>query len=820
MRKVSLTILLSVASVVMAFAQIPTMRKCMVFLPKALTENVIYEYKAAQISAYSNYGQNEPPQSKTYWEAYSDCDDNIAYVSPSTSSQPCAKLQFGQVVRIAQIDVNTSMALVYKEPRKDIQYPNISPDAEWYGWVPMRRLLLWSGCLANSHGIFNKALLCTNYEEVKNSTNPLVHNVGYRKPDKNSPKYEVQSGANRFYFIMKREGNMVLLSTQSTMEGTYSRDLLYCWIENHNYVAWNQRTCLEPNSKYDAVEYFIKKGVKSQKIFKTPNLTEFLADVKVPAKDTLPKDVYSMSQDDLDRLYRWPGSKLRNPILDGSTDKIWHISSFVAPGNTIEVDPEEQKRLEENKRVLENRLKFNLVFVIDGTSSMKPYYPQVRDAIKSSLGFFDKDAQVKVGVVIYRNAADGNRVTQICPLTPRENIARVTNFLDAVVTESIGKTEEEALYTGLNTALDKMRFEKGQSNMIMVIGDCGQYIPEGATDTQRDALVKKLTAKEVHLMAFQVQNFPRAAYTKFTGQMNYLIRATMLRNYRAVVPKDKQHLITTRYESIKNKQGKDTGYNFKTYNNNKVLRSEEALFVGYSRTADPSLNNGIMPPQELQPLVNGTVKAFEETIRNQIDLIVKKLNGVGSVGSLVREDGTIKLGDAFAGQLIKTGVRKNTVNFEGYTTKQHPDGVDYFMPVLFIEEKELQELLRQLRPVKQAADESNAENRKPYITALRSLVATLTGSGQSLNDDKITQQDIMNMIGGLNVQSGSIKGPSLNELNNPAVVPNHEYLAIIQDFSTKVDELDIISKSEDYRKRYAKDFNGECFYWIPVDKLP
>jgi hypothetical protein len=301
--------------------------------------------------------------------------------------------------------------------------------------------------------------------------------------------------------------------------------------------------------------------------------------------------------------------------------------------------------------------------------------------------------------------------------------------------------------------------------------------------------------------------------------MNYLIRNTLLKNYRAIAPKDKQQLITNRYEVAKNKQGQVTGYDFKTYNNKKLLPKEDALYIGYSKTVDPTVNKGVMAPQELQPLINGTVKAFAETISVQIDAIVKKLSGVGSVGTLVRDDGTLKLGEAFAGQLIKTGVRKNTVNFEGYTVKQHPDGHDYYMPVLFIEEKELQELLRQLRPIKQAADESNADNRKPYINALRSLVGTLTGSGQ-MDPDKITQQDIMNMIGGLNVQSGSIKGPSLNELNSPAVVPNHEYLAIIQDFSTKVDELDMISKSEDYRKRYAKDFNGECFYWIPVDKLP
>ena len=78
----------------------------------------------------------------------------------------------------------------------------------------------------------------------------------------------------------------------------------------------------------------------------------------------------------------------------------------------------------------------------------------------------------------------------------------------------------------------------------------------------------------------------------------------------------------------------------------------------------------------------------------------------------------------------------------------------------------------------------------------------------------------MNMIGGLAVDNRAAKGPTLDELNNPHIVSNEEYLSIIQDFVKKVEELRVIANSEDYRKRYAKDFNGECFYWIPVEKLP
>ena len=84
----------------------------------------------------------------------------------------------------------------------------------------------------------------------------------------------------------------------------------------------------------------------------------------------------------------------------------------------------------------------------------------------------------------------------------------------------------------------------------------------------------------------------------------------------------------------------------------------------------------------------------------------------------------------------------------------------------------------------------------------------------------MTQQDIMNMVGGITVDTGSLQSYTLDELNNPNVVDNATYKSIIDDFSKKVEELRNIADSKYYRDRYAKDFNGECFYWIPVDRLP
>lgn len=823
MRRNFLVSLLSVISFV-AFAQSPRVDKCEVFRPEVLGKNIIFEHEATKIGSSNRYGQNVTPTSITYWEAYSDSDNNVTYMGPSTGSAKCKELSFSQPVRIAKIDYTTGMALVFSEPQKNINYPKISADAEWYGWIPMKRLLLWSGCLANEHGIFNKALICSNYEVIKGQSSSASNSldVGYRKPDKNSAKYGIESGASRFYFIMKRENGMVLLATQSTMEGTYSRELLYCWVEEQNYVPWNQRTCLEPNWDQEAVEYFIKQGIKTHPIYERRDLSNLLASVKTPIKDVLPEDALYMPSEDWDNLFRWPGTKLRNPILDGSTKDIWNLSTFTAPGGKDDVDPEEQKRMAENKRTLENKLKFNIVFVIDGTNSMQPYYPSVRDAIKSSLNYFDAEQQVKVGVVVYRNKADGDREIEICPLTPRNVIARVTNFLDRVEAKSAGITHEESLYKGINTALDRMRFNNGESNIMIVVGDCGERI-EGA-DTQRDNIVTKLVEKDIQLMAFQVQNVSGiTAYSGFTNQMNRLIRLSKLRNYQKYFNSAAGGTrVGVGFSNVTDSQNKKIGYDFPVTVDGKPITAEQTFYIGTSRGVDPGINGGRMPVEALQPLINKTVKEFAKTIQTQLDVLTKKMLGMsGPVNPLVNNDSTISLEDAFANKLLKSVGNNRTVNFVGYTRKTHSSGYDHFKPVLFIEDKELQELLKKLEPVKQAADQSQVDHRAPYIEALRALVAGLTGMSASGTDIKnMTQQDIMNMVGGISVDTSSLQSYTLDELNNPDVVDNPTYKSIIDDFSKKVEMLRNIADSQDYRNRYAKDFNGECFYWIPVDRLP
>ena len=78
---------------------------------------------------------------------------------------------------------------------------------------------------------------------------------------------------------------------------------------------------------------------------------------------------------------------LRFPILDGSNEKAYNMSTFSTLGgqaqgtSTPTNEPTIDKLKEEKLRKMQ---RINLAVVIDGTSSKEPYYPKDKEALKEA----------------------------------------------------------------------------------------------------------------------------------------------------------------------------------------------------------------------------------------------------------------------------------------------------------------------------------------------------------------------------------------------------------------------------------------------------
>ena len=253
------------------FAQLALPGSCKAFLPNVLSStgsrsiHLLSEEEAEKIGSSTDFGQ-KGPKTNEYWQVLSDRDENAVYQS-STSNSVIGKVNFNDELVIAEI--KDGRALVFKSSHlSKSDYPKMPNDAVCVGWIPMSNLLLWDSCPTDKFGIYNKALISLNLEAsgLKNAKNIVGKLFGNPA---NVTKYEPLETDKRFYFIMKREGSMVLLATQYTVSAGYSKKVLFGWVAEGSYVPWNQRTCLEPTWSEEDVAYFSDKGIKAN-IYRLP----------------------------------------------------------------------------------------------------------------------------------------------------------------------------------------------------------------------------------------------------------------------------------------------------------------------------------------------------------------------------------------------------------------------------------------------------------------------------------------------------------------------------------------------------------------------
>ncbi len=790
-----------------AYGQVKLPSKCTVCRPQELARSLFSEKTAAQAtSERSGYGQSV--DTRTFWTVYSDRADNVTYCAPSVSGGKYSALEFNEELRIAQI--NNGMALVYAE-KKITDYPKISEAAVCRGWVPMDRLLLWQSCPTDDQGIYYKALLCVNLDNVDDKTNV---GFGYLAPDTKAQKVRLATDMN-FYFIMKRSNGMALLSTQSKMDGQYSSQVLYYWVPDQSYVPWNQRSCLEPTWKHEDVEYFAARDICSY-VYANKELKGNWISRITFEKIESPK--YQQF------LYRMNGDNLRYPILDNGSPAVYNMSTFGTVGGdaagTTKAESEDPaaKIDESKKKLLEKMMHINLGIVIDGTSSMEPYYPAVKEAVKEGVKYFSKNSKIKVGIVIYRDYADGDAgLVEVMPMTSANNISRINAFLDSggsygIKSSMLDKTQTEALYCGMDTALDRFYNNEDESNMMLVIGDCGNDADDNRYS--KEDIIGKLVSKKVSLMSFQVQNKNVVAYSLFSRQLAEMIRKSLLANYRAYNPEIKVSTVAT-----KARDGFD-------YHGNSIPE----IYVCSHRTADPSVNDGKMDPAKLTENMTSSIGGFAESVQKQMDLIVnagkvaqnKKpvtfgpSNGTGQEGINISEDFLKnRLGEDYVTALAES---KSLINFKGYASRQDESGRDFYKPVIFISQEEFDELLKRMAPVYEAAKKSVANDRSPFIEAMKAMVRSFAPGMTDADVASLDNSQITRIIGGLNEAASSLRKYRLDDVSNRQIVSNQAYLSIINTFTRKYENLKNIRQSKNYK--YKKEFNGSRYYWLPIEDLP
>lgn len=803
MKRLFLTI---IAAVVCAntFAQTALPATCSVWLPKKLDTEVIKKTEALTVTR-SPYGQSPAPSRKNFWVVYSDREHNVTYQSPRSGSAKFSELSFNERLIIAKIE--NGYALVYSEPKTE-RYPYISSAATSRGWVPMSNLLLWTKGLADEAYISYKAIICANLNVGSSDAEGKL----YKAPN-GSPVGKLATNM-QFYFIMKEEGNKVLLAKYATLP-TGSSTGLYGWVDKNSFVPWNHRTCLEPTWDRSNVEWLATNNKKWQVFASKDKLTG-----TAPAEERFTKTTSNITGTYASEfLYRTMSrQRLRYPILEGSTKDLYHVSSF----GTIGKAPQSQTNLDDDIAVaianLNNTKKIKIGILIDGTASMKNYFTSVQNAIIEGCKYFDQSLNVEVAVAIYRDKEDGAYVFESFPSMgfTKPNNANLRTFLSTAgkygaKSAPTDKDGKEALYYGIKKSIETFNFNPSESNLLLVVGDCGDNGKMGVT---REVVIKDLADKNVNLMAFQVRNKENESFQSFVAQLPYIMRKSLEQRYatKAQFAKVENTAVVIGAE-LSDKTGWDV------YNKNKKASDTEL----HRYVCRRKHVNGEMSVDELSKLLEGTIRDWNKQIEGLIEIASKVVDGdfeaAGNEG-----DGTLTAeliaicGSKERYERIK---RVNAlVSFRGWTYKKDPVSKrDLWKTVVFFPAPELKTLITKLEPVYNIA-RTRSDDRRPYIEAMTKLAETLTAQNLSgMNVKDLPYKKIIAVVFGLDDSTTDLGGPSLEDIGDPNVVSKQHYLGYCNKMARSYEYL-LKMISNPYPFIYDVVSSQDQYYWLPSEHLP
>lgn len=799
MKKILTLLLLFAAISLNAAEDVPAsvkLDKCTAFLPNVLSKRVFTEKEAQSIALSTDYGQGTVPSTEPqYWKVYSDRDNNVTYLTPS-SKTPYSELSMNEPYRIAKIE--NGYALVYRERQATKGWPIISEEADSKGWVPMDNLLLWTKCPTNNHGIYNKALLVFNVDKANRQ---ITSGKVYGNPEKLEKGIELQTGMN-FYFIMKRHKNgLVLLSSEYELSG--NTNAMYGWVDESSFTPWNQRSCIEPNWDPDVVNELAQKK----------EILEIAVQEKVGIKFGFGK---VLNDDEFDK-YRLSPNVLRYPILDNDSgnEDVYKCTAFaMLDGSRLDEQFEDLIIANGKQREILEKLKnLNLIIVIDGTQSMEEYFESAIKAIQQGFKYFSMEEdnyKFKVGVVIYRDYADGEEgLVEYLPMIADPASPALAKFLKeggsyGIKSAPADRTNAEALYKGLEVALDneKMGYEKDESNMMIVIGDCGN----DENDTQclsKDEIVSRMKANGINLMTVQVRQKDETAWYSFNSQVTDFLYESVGERYSVI------------FEGVNPdfaERSEADGYDLKPYNSagNEAARS---FFIGAMRTPQDTGGDRVFAPEAVTTLMKDIFMNFQDVINTQETTVYK----IGNTRTAEQYSEGAKMDSAFL--VSKFGLegykslkaKGDFLAFSGYTPKKSQDGDDYWKSVLFISHDEFNELLNRLSKV-----EVKSQDRGKYVDAMKGLIRSMLPDIKESEMEEMSNGQIMDLILGLNERTESLSY-SLSDINDQTVVSPENFRRMCKDFQDKYENLVAIKESE-YTFRYEN--NGAIYYWLPIELLP
>ena len=732
--------------------------------------------------------QDLPSNTDWDWVVYSDRENN-RLKNRANGSNNGSVLEYMEALYVKEVSDN--WLHVYGYENEDEK-----------GWIEARYLLLslYSLKTEGDVSVPRKAIILTSLDDMIEGNiemdDVLEQKHYYHQPQ---PTVGAEKGTPNSFtimFVMKEQDGSVLLSNTDVLNGSIfeNSSKVYGWMPKSNITKWNSRVALEPARSADAISEYSGKKLPG---YKDLNKLETCLNQKFCDKDERFVEF---------KVEEIRANRMRKPILRPINDNVREIVSIAK--NSSELGEDQVEIYNDILEKLNRKSQMtNIVFAVDATSSMRPYSSAVASSINKIIKENARLNQHKLqfGLIVYRDYADGVDAYAVTPLST--DFDKIREKVNSIQFFSKDSDLPEAQYNGLIKGIEKMDFDPTESNVVILIGDCGNHSPD-PRGLELNDVVKVFHKNSINLISYQVKNnFDDSYFTFNEDAQDFIIKTA-------------EKIIEGKETSLR-VQWKGIGSN--TYKLD-MAQSEDDFENMFGRFIYANANRP-MNPTYLEESIVETLSEYMKSVDKNIRVLRAELSGTGGplIDTETPPEGLIvHIMNKF------NCSREDAIDFLNkteVTTKAfvaidyHGNGVDAQVPVVFLTENEKITLVKSLRTLTSGNCVTRSEKKKCLKENLIRVCKSILGPKTSTETiEKFSMQEVWKIIIGIDFEDEKLKDVKLNDILN---VNRKDFDRFYDKFEVKA--KDFCDKGYEHSNLFkSRRFSlfGSYFYWIPLEDLP
>ncbi len=484
-----------------AFAQSPaSFSKRVKFMPRA------FERPSEDLDINDNSSKSNLP-----WIVFSDREENYTYTVPG-GSLIMKKLNFMEAFYVSKEDNGFVKLIKYVPGMVRGRKINNKKSAQSYGWIAKSKVLLWQRSYTNAQtGYAQKAI------SIINGKNPLTEPKFYydqtdsvyiyASPELKNKITKIRLHEINYIYKKSEDGKKYLVGNEDQLIADAAGSSIYGWVSADAIHAWGERLYISTTNtdnyqQDDTTAAAINASLLSAPaaLFKFDPLLPtnqpvlrslpVLADKENPAgKVAIATDVYDRSQNTLTTIN---GSQLR------FTDYI---------------------------KLRQNIHRINVVFVVDGGSTMTNYFSGLTNTIQGFENIFSnysKNNTFSYGAVVYRNTANC-ATTGLSKVAITPDYRPLMSFLNEqarVTANCNNRINNQPVFNGIYEAVDMLKSKPNETNLIILVGSTG----DGRNiNYELNQLSNQIANANARLLSIQVNSDFDQSYNNFVIQSRKLV---------------------------------------------------------------------------------------------------------------------------------------------------------------------------------------------------------------------------------------------------------------------------------------------------------